>query len=75
MFVGFSCEGIEAASFLLGVASCAVVLGITLLCIIFKKRIKCDHYSTKKNKNNIELSENLAYETVRLPATSRVIQQ
>lgn len=70
MFVGFSFEGIEAVSFLLGMASCAVVLAITLPCIIFKKRIKCDRHSTKKNKNNIELSENMAYETIQLPATS-----
>ena len=69
---GFSLGGVAAASFLVGTAFGACVL-ITLLYI--KKKKVCDRHCIQKNDNKLELSENMAYEIIRLPtSTPQVIQ-
>lgn len=71
---GFTFGVVAAASFLLGTA-CGVCVLLTLLYIIKKKK-KCDCHGTQKSENKLELSENMAYETIRFPtSTSQVIQR
>ena len=66
---GFIFGGVaSAASFLLGTA-CGVSVLTTLL---YMKKKVCDYHGTQKseNINELELSENMAYETIRFPTTT-----
>ena len=66
---GFIFGGVaSAASFLLGTA-CGVCV-LTILSYI-KKKIR-DYHGTQKseNINELELSENMAYETIRFPTST-----
>jgi hypothetical protein len=70
---GFIFGGVAAASFLLGTA-CGVC-ALTALLYIKKKKV-CDCHGTQKSENKLEVSENMAYETIRFPiSTSQVIQR
>ena len=67
---GFIFGGVaSAASFFLGIA-CGVCILIALLYIKNKKVCDCHGIQKSENVNELELSENMAYETVRFPTST-----